>query len=111
MSIGTSFNTNVDSARNNLASTFVNAFVNAAYGKDKLMMTDDENSSSWIYKTKDHGMTSATASLGMISLWDIEVGLTLIDKYMYSNDDNIKVGGERRRLAIAVGLTDTLHTF
>ncbi|ORZ13240.1 armadillo-type protein [Absidia repens] len=90
----TSFSTNVDSARNNLASTFVNAFVNAAFGKDKLMITDDDdqNSSSWIYKTKDHGMTSATASLGMISLWDIEVGLTLIDKYMYSNDDNIKAG-------------------
>ncbi|CAO3583955.1 unnamed protein product [Absidia cylindrospora] len=90
----TPFSTNVDSARNNLASTFVNAFVNAAFGKDKLMITDDDdqNSSSWIYKTKDHGMTSATASLGMISLWDIEVGLTLIDKYMYSNDNNIKAG-------------------
>lgn len=31
---------NVDSARNNLASTFVNAFVNAAFGQDKLM-TDE----------------------------------------------------------------------
>jgi 26S proteasome regulatory subunit N1 len=27
----------VDSARQNLASTFVNAFVNAAFGQDKLM--------------------------------------------------------------------------
>lgn len=88
---GTTFSANVDSARNNLASTFVNAFVNAGFGKDKLMITDDENSSSWIYKTKEYGMTSATASLGMISLWDIEVGLTLIDKFMYSEDNNIKV--------------------
>ncbi|KAI8339669.1 armadillo-type protein [Chlamydoabsidia padenii] len=98
----TSFNTNVDSARNNLASTFVNAFVNAAFGNDKLMITNDENSSSWIYKTKDHGMTSATASLGMISLWDIEVGLTLIDKYMYSNDDNIKAGA-----LLAIGILNS----
>jgi hypothetical protein len=34
------FGANVDSARNNLASTFVNAFVNAAFGQDKLM-TDE----------------------------------------------------------------------
>jgi 26S proteasome regulatory subunit N1 len=43
----------VDSARQNLASTFVNAFLNAGFGKDKLMMgTDDSN---WIFKNKDHG--------------------------------------------------------
>lgn len=74
------------------------------------MMTDDENSSSWIYKTKEHGMTSATASLGMISLWDIEVGLSLIDKYMYSNDDNIKVSLTTDVCAEGQCLTDTLHT-
>ena len=43
----------VDSARQNLASTFVNAFLNAGFGKDKLMMgTEDSN---WIFKNKDHG--------------------------------------------------------
>jgi 26S proteasome regulatory subunit N1 len=31
------FSTNVDSARQNLASTFVNAFVNAGFAQDKLM--------------------------------------------------------------------------
>ena len=46
---------NVDSARGNLASTFVNAFVNAGFGNDKLMVEADEGS-SWIYKNKDHGM-------------------------------------------------------
>lgn len=45
---------NVDSARGNLASTFVNAFVNAGFGNDKLMVEADEGS-SWIYKNKDHG--------------------------------------------------------
>lgn len=34
----------------------------------------------WIFKNKDHGKTSATASLGLISLWDVEGGLPLIDK-------------------------------
>ncbi|KAF7722257.1 proteasome regulatory particle base subunit [Apophysomyces ossiformis] len=88
----TAFNANIDSARNNLASSFVNAFVNAGFGKDKLILTDEEGSTSWIYKTKDLGMMSATASIGMISLWDIEVGLSVIDKYIYSHDNNIKAG-------------------
>jgi hypothetical protein len=36
----------------------------------------------WIFKNKDHGKTSATASLGLISLWDVEGGLPIIDKYV-----------------------------
>lgn len=157
----------LDSARQNLASTFVNAFVNAGFGQDKLVTVSSEaagsdtgmrrshhvlswfscglarlcyvgnmltvvrphclyrrhapgiNNSScktsrphpldqgplpglhhhslaygvtfccavlcvhpvhWIFKNKDHGKTSATASLGLISLWDVEGGLPLIDK-------------------------------
>ncbi|CEG72168.1 Putative 26S proteasome regulatory subunit N1 [Rhizopus microsporus] len=98
----TAFSSNIDSARNNLSSTFVNAFVNAAFCKDKLMGTEDENDSPWIYKTKEHGMTSATASLGLISLWDIEAGLSTIDRYMYSTDDNIKAGA-----LLAIGILNT----
>ncbi|KAG0934931.1 hypothetical protein G6F32_010573 [Rhizopus arrhizus] len=86
----TAFSSNIDSARNNLSSTFVNAFVNAAFCKDKLMEAEDENDSAWIYKNKEHAMTSATASLGLISLWDVEAGLSTIDRYTYSTDDNIK---------------------
>uniref|UniRef100_A0A8B9SN69 26S proteasome non-ATPase regulatory subunit 2 n=1 Tax=Anas platyrhynchos TaxID=8839 RepID=A0A8B9SN69_ANAPL len=69
----------VDSARMNLASSFVNGFVNAAFGQDKLL-TDDGN--KWLYKNKDHGMLSAAASLGTILLWD----------YLYSSEDYIKSG-------------------
>uniref|UniRef100_A0A672ZS15 26S proteasome non-ATPase regulatory subunit 2 n=1 Tax=Sphaeramia orbicularis TaxID=375764 RepID=A0A672ZS15_9TELE len=60
-----------------------------AYGKDKLL-TDDGN--KWLYKNKDHGMLSAAASLGMILLWDVDGGLTQIDKYLYSSEDYIKSG-------------------
>ncbi|KAJ3283068.1 proteasome regulatory particle base subunit [Borealophlyctis nickersoniae] len=88
---------NVDSARQNLASTFVNAFVNAGFGADKLMTASED--SSWIYKNKDHGMMSATASLGAILLWDVEIGLTQIDKYLYSQEDHIKAGA-----LLAIGL-------
>ena len=35
-------------------------------------------------------MIAATASLGLILLWDVDGGLIQIDKYLYSTDDNIK---------------------
>ncbi|KRT86061.1 hypothetical protein AMK59_2926 [Oryctes borbonicus] len=81
---------NVDSARQNLAASFVNGFVNAGFGKDKLLTGDDGN--RWIYRNKDHGMLSATAALGLLYLWDVDGGLTPIDKYLYSKDDQIKAG-------------------
>lgn len=91
---------NVDSAKQNLASTFVNAFVNAGFGGDKLMGVgsgagekegEAQEEGAWIYKNKDHGMMSAAASLGALLLWDVEMGLTQVDKYLYSNEDHIKV--------------------
>lgn len=84
----------VDSARQNLAATFVNAFVNAGFGQvsffhlicvqydvcsvmdidssyflqDKLMTVPSDSSSggasgNWLFKNKEHGKTSAAASL------------------------------------------------
>jgi 26S proteasome regulatory subunit N1 len=85
----------VDSARANLASTYVNAFVNAGFGQDKLMTPDN----AWLYKNKDHGMMSAAASLGSILLWNVEEGLTQIDKFLYSSEDYVKAGA-----ALAIGI-------
>ncbi|ORY54156.1 armadillo-type protein [Leucosporidium creatinivorum] len=82
---------NVDSARQNLAGTFVNAFVNAGFGNDKLMVEAEEGQ-SWIYKNKEHGMFSAAASLGVSLLWDTDVGLSQIDKYAYATEEHIKAG-------------------
>jgi len=82
----------VDSARGNLSASFVNGLVNCGFGKDKLLLISEGEGSDWLYKNKDHGMISATASLGLILLWDIDSGLTQIDKYLYSKDDNIKAG-------------------
>lgn len=89
-----------DSVRSNLASSFVTAFVHAGFGEDKLMANTKD---CWVYKnkvipkptfilTKDtfvntyylhfqgHTMLSATASLGLIHLWDVDGGLVPIDK-------------------------------
>ena len=80
----------VDSARGNLAGTFVSTFVNAGFGNDKLMVEAEEGN-SWVYKNKDHGMMSAAASLGLSLLWDTDVGLSHVDKYTYSSEEHIKV--------------------
>lgn len=86
-----SYQSQVDSARQNLAASFVNGFVNAAFGKDKLM-SDDKEANVWIHKNKEHGIMSTTATLGLLSLWDVENGLTQIDKYLYSDEDYVKAG-------------------
>lgn len=95
--------TNLDSARHNLASSFVNAFVNAGFGSDKLMLVGESDSkTSWVWKTKDDGMISATASMGMLLRWDIEIGLDKIDKFTYADDDNIKAGA-----LLAIGMLNS----
>ncbi|KAK3184073.1 hypothetical protein Dsin_031359 [Dipteronia sinensis] len=87
----------VDSARQNLAATFVNAFVNAGFGQDKLMTVPADASSggasgNWLFKNKEHGKASAAASLGMILLWDVDSGLAQIDKYFHSSDSHVIAG-------------------
>lgn len=85
----------VDSARQNLAATFVNAFVNAGFGQDRLMTpppVEGASTRNWLFKNKEHGKASAAASLGLIVLWDVDNGLPQIDKYLYSNDNHVVAG-------------------
>ncbi|KAL8888823.1 MAG: hypothetical protein Q9215_003814 [Flavoplaca cf. flavocitrina] len=93
--------TNVDSARHNLASAFVNAFTNSGFGNDKMMLVEGEKT-SWVFKTKDDGMISTTASMGMLLKWDIEGGLDQIDKYTYAPEDQIKAGA-----LLAIGILNS----
>eukprot|EP00871_Galdieria_phlegrea_P001970 jgi/Galph1/2774/GphlegSOOS_G1475.1 len=79
----------MDSARQNLAATFVNAFVNLGFGKDKLLMEDEGR---WVFRNKEHGMLSATASYGALMLWDVDNGLAELDKYMYASEDYVQAG-------------------
>ena len=80
----------LDSAKQNLASSFVNAFVNVGFCADKLMTGADDN--NWLYKNKDLGMMSTVASLGALMLWDVDEGLAKTDRYQWSTDMNIKAG-------------------
>ncbi|KZF23136.1 26S proteasome regulatory subunit rpn-1 [Xylona heveae TC161] len=83
--------TNLDSARHNLASAFVNAFVNAGFGNDKMMLVDRVKD-SWVWKTKDEGMLSTAASAGMLLQWDVENGLDKMDKFTYTEESHVKAG-------------------
>eukprot|EP01130_Rhizamoeba_saxonica_P002470 TRINITY_DN12264_c0_g1_i1.p1 TRINITY_DN12264_c0_g1~~TRINITY_DN12264_c0_g1_i1.p1 ORF type:complete len:888 (-),score=227.22 TRINITY_DN12264_c0_g1_i1:22-2463(-) len=78
-----------DSARKNLAATFANAFANAGFGDDKLIIGGE---GEWLFKNKDHGKISATASAGLIMLWDSEVGPNKVDKYGHIDDPYVKAG-------------------
>ncbi|KAK2877078.1 proteasome regulatory particle base subunit [Arthroderma sp. PD_2] len=83
--------TNVDSARHNLASAFVNSFTNAGFGNDKMMLVEGDKG-PWVWKTKDDGMLSTAASLGMLLQWDVEEGLNQIDRFTYAEEDQIRAG-------------------
>lgn len=93
--------TNFDSARHNLAAGFVNAFVNAGFGSDKMMLVGKDKD-SWVWKTKDEGMMSTVASLGTLLLWDVENGLDHVDKYTYLEEEQIQAGAY-----LAIGIMNT----
>eukprot|EP00050_Salpingoeca_kvevrii_P004135 m.243554 g.243554 ORF g.243554 m.243554 type:complete len:831 (-) comp10951_c0_seq1:89-2581(-) len=91
----------VDSARANLASTFVNAFVNAGFGSDKLILGGSGN--AWIAsKNRKYGIMSAAASLGLLLLWDVDGGLTQIDAYLFSDKEHVKAGA-----LLAIGIVNS----
>ena len=93
--------TNLDSVRHNLAASFVNAFANAGFGNDKMMLVE-EDKESWVWKTKGDGQMSTVASMGMLLLWDIENGLDKTDKYTYAPESEISAGA-----MLAIGIMNS----
>lgn len=91
----------VTSEKANLAATIVNAFVNAGFGNDKLIL-GSEQGKSWVFKNRDRGKMTAAASLGMLLLWDVEGGLSQIDAFMLSEDELVKAGA-----LLAIGIVNS----
>eukprot|EP00331_Platyophrya_macrostoma_P004406 CAMPEP_0176425046 /NCGR_PEP_ID=MMETSP0127-20121128/11180_1 /TAXON_ID=938130 /ORGANISM="Platyophrya macrostoma, Strain WH" /LENGTH=873 /DNA_ID=CAMNT_0017806181 /DNA_START=32 /DNA_END=2653 /DNA_ORIENTATION=+ len=92
----------IDSSRRNLAHTIVNAFVNAGTGKDALMLSKDAKAQPWIYKVKGDAVASATASLGLIFLWDSDGGASELSEYLDVKDSYGRMGAY-----MAVGLCNS----
>ena len=65
-------------------------------GKDTLMVDQEQ---LWVYKVKEDGITSASASLGLIFLWDPANGVNYINEYLDLADGVAKKGA-----CIAFGL-------
>ncbi|CDK26628.1 unnamed protein product [Kuraishia capsulata CBS 1993] len=76
----------LESAKQNLASAFVNAFANAGYRNEKLV-----NDEHWVSKTKGEGRLSTAASLGLVHLWDND-GLQQLDKFLYTEQVDVTAG-------------------
>lgn len=78
----------MESALSNLADTYVNAFVNIGTGKDTLMQKDEP----WIASVQKEGILAATASLGLIYLWDVDACTDVISDYLDVKDGYAKGG-------------------
>ena len=90
----------IESWRSNLASSFVNGFLNAGFKSDKLMLAEG---TKWLTKNKDFGQLAATASVGLLYLWDVDGGVgTIMDKFMDLPHDHAKAGA---LLAIGIACT------
>eukprot|EP01017_Pseudomicrothorax_dubius_P046408 TRINITY_DN8170_c0_g2_i4.p1 TRINITY_DN8170_c0_g2~~TRINITY_DN8170_c0_g2_i4.p1 ORF type:complete len:750 (-),score=243.54 TRINITY_DN8170_c0_g2_i4:172-2421(-) len=90
----------LDSLKQNLADTYVNAFVNLGSGRDTLMNVKEGQ--PWIHNLKNDAQVAGTGSLGLIHMWDIEEGSTSITDYL-----NLKDGFARMGACIAIGVTNT----
>jgi 26S proteasome regulatory subunit N1 len=90
---------NIDSAKQNLANTYVNAFVNMGSGKDSLMLQKKESEAAWIFKVKQEGLIAATASLGLIFQFDPENGAIANSEYTELEDGFARMGAN-----FAIGL-------
>jgi len=102
---GQSSTTGIDSAKQNLSSTFVNAFVNAGFGHDTLVTSEG---SDWLFKNKSHGMLSAAASIGMIMMWDVENGFNSVDRFSFSTQTQIKAGTYLAHGILSSGITSEM---
>lgn len=98
------YNENIDSAKKNLALTYVSAFVNAGYGNDSLIMDGktDNKQGDWVFKVKDDGQIAAAASLGLLLLWDCDEAFEQISKYMDASEPSIVAGS-----FMALGLSNS----
>jgi 26S proteasome regulatory subunit N1 len=95
----------VPSPRQHLASSFVNAMVNAGFCTDRLLTSDEviaDDNLSWTHKTKEHGLLSTIASIGLVNLWNADIGLAQLDRYMYSENKWTKAGA-----ILGIGLVHT----
>lgn len=88
----------LDSYKINMATSIASSFINAGFGTESLLSKKDND---WLNRNKDEGVMSLFAGLGMVNMWDIELGPNELEKYMSNNEmDPHKRGGYNIGLGI-----------
>jgi 26S proteasome regulatory subunit N1 len=102
----------LESYKINMSTSLVSGFINAGFGKEKLLSEKDNLGNDWLSKNKDEGLLCALASLGLVNIWDIECGPNEIEKFMDVNENNpFKRGGYNLGLGIiSSGVVDENNT-
>lgn len=82
----------LDSARGNLAASYVSGFVNLSLGKDKVITQKDEHGREWWQRQKGNGMSAAAAGHALLHLWDYEA-LNEAERFTNATDAEVRAGG------------------
>ncbi|OIR58262.1 MAG: 26S proteasome regulatory subunit N1, RPN1/PSMD2 [Amphiamblys sp. WSBS2006] len=81
-----------EQSKQNVAVLLTNGLVNGGYCSDKLLLGKGEEEAEWIYKTRKSGMITATATIGLVMLWNVSEGLEALDRYLHSDNTFIRAG-------------------
>jgi 26S proteasome regulatory subunit N1 len=73
----------LDSYKVNMATSIASAFINAGFGTESLLSKKDND---WLNRNKEEGVVATLAGLGLVNLWDIDLGPNELEKYMSSNE-------------------------
>lgn len=86
----------IDSYKMNMAASIASSFINAGFGTEALLKNPD-----WMQRNKDEGIVSLLGGLGLVNLWDIDLGPNELEKYMTTDErDPNKRGGYNVGLGI-----------
>jgi 26S proteasome regulatory subunit N1 len=90
--------TKIDSYKMNMALNIVSSFINAGFGTEALLSAKN---SDWLGRNKEEGIINLLAGLGLVNLWDIDLGPNQLEKYMVTNERDMN---KRAGYNIGVGI-------
>jgi len=90
--------TKIDSYKMNMTLNIVSSFINAGFGTEALLSASN---SDWLSRNKEEGVITLLAGLGLVNLWDIDLGPNQLEKYMSTNERDMN---KRAGYNIGVGV-------
>jgi len=90
--------TKIDSYKMNMTLNIVSSFINAGFGTEALL---SPKGSDWLSRNKEEGIITLLSGLGLVNLWDIDLGPNQLEKYMSTNERDMN---KRAGYNIGVGV-------